>query len=88
MTFDPERTLPLIVCPRSHAVLVLENDRLISTDPQTRLRYLIRDGIPVLLIDEAEELPLEEWSQIMRRHGRDPLTGKETESENGQRETV
>lgn len=88
MTFDPERTLPLIVCPRSHAALVLDNGWLISTDPQTRLRYQIRDGIPVLLIDEADELPLEEWAQIMRDHGRDPLTGKEVESENGHPESV
>lgn len=88
MTFDPERTLPLIVCPRSHAALVLDDGWLISTDPQTRLRYQIRDGIPVLLIDEADELPLEEWTQIMRRHGRDPLTGKPSDFENGQRETV
>lgn len=88
MTFDPERTLPLIVCPRSHAALVLDNGWLISTDPQTRLRYQIRDGIPVLLIDEADELSLEEWAQIMQRHGRDPLTGRQSESENGQRETV
>jgi uncharacterized protein len=88
MSFDPERTLPLIVCPRSHAPLVLDAGWLISTDPQTRLRYQIRDGIPVLLIDEAEELPLEEWAPIMRSHGRDPQTGRQSESENGQREMV
>jgi uncharacterized protein len=88
MTFDPERTLPLIVCPRSHKALILDNGCLVSTDPQTRLRYQIRDGIPVLLVDEAHEVPAEEWSQIMRRHGRDPQTGQEAESENGQRETV
>lgn len=84
MTFDPERTLPLIVCPRSHKALVLDNGYLISTDPKTRLRYQIRDGIPVLLVDEADEVPMDEWSQIMRRHGRDPQSGREVELENGQ----
>lgn len=86
MTFDPERTLPLIVCPRSHAALILDNDCLVSTDAQTRLRYKIRDGIPILLIDEAQEVPPEEWSLIMRRHGRDPQSGCEVELENGQTE--
>jgi uncharacterized protein len=87
MSFDPERTLPLIVCPRSHRALVHENGFLVSTDPQTRLRYRIRDGIPVLLIDEAEEVPPNEWSQIMQRNGRNPQTGEQVRSWNGQTES-
>lgn len=80
MSFDPDTALPLIVCPKSHAPLVHEGSSLISTDPQTRLKYDIRDGIPVLLVDEATEVSQEEWSALMQRHGRDPATGKPVES--------
>lgn len=76
MTFDPETALSLLVCPKSHAPLVHEDGRLVSTDPDTRLRYPIRDGIPVLLIDEADEVEAGAWAQIMQRHGRDPQNGK------------
>lgn len=76
MTFDPETTLPLIVCPKSHATLVHEGTSLVSTDPDSRLKYEIRDGIPVLLIDEAHELTVGEWSEVMARHGRNPRTGE------------
>jgi uncharacterized protein YbaR (Trm112 family) len=69
MTIDPE-FLDLLVCPLSRADLVLDGETLVSTDPATRRRYRIDDGIPVLLIDEAEELDPEAWRAIMERHGR------------------
>ena len=71
MSFNPETTLPLIVCPQSHATLVHEGDTLVSTNAETRLQYPIRDGIPVLLVDEANTLSVEEWADIMQRNGRD-----------------
>ncbi len=43
--------LDLLVCPLTRSKLTLQGDQLIA---QTGgLRYPIRDGIPVLLIDEA-----------------------------------
>jgi uncharacterized protein len=80
MSFNPDSVLPLIVCPRSHAPLVHERNSLVSTDPQTRLKYEVRDGIPVLLIDEAEEMPQDEWAALMHKHGRDPQTGQLVEA--------
>ena len=58
----------LLVCPLTKAPLVLDDDMLVSTDAETRRRYRIDDGVPVMLIDEAEELDPETWSAIMARH--------------------
>ena len=52
---DPE-LLEIMVCPISHAALKQVGDFLISTDEATRLRYPIRDGIPVMLVEEATPL--------------------------------
>ena len=57
--------LAILVCPQSHAPLVQVGDWLYSTDQETRLRYPIRDGIPVMLIDESETVEVEEFKRVM-----------------------
>lgn len=47
--------LEVLVCPKCKTDVRLENDRLVCTNPACGLRYPIRDGIPVMLIDEAEK---------------------------------
>ncbi|MCA9025436.1 MAG: hypothetical protein KDA86_09515 [Planctomycetaceae bacterium] len=79
MSFDPKHAVELLVCPQSHAQLVYDGQGLVSTDPETRLRYTIRDEIPVMLVDEAESLSMETWQEIMRQHNRDPQTGQLTD---------
>ncbi|MBU0509518.1 hypothetical protein KKH27_11880 [bacterium] len=59
--------MKILVCPLSHARLVQDGDTLVSTDPQTRRRYRIVEGIPNMLIDESEELSNSEWKAIMER---------------------
>ena len=49
--------LAILRCPLSHAPLVLEGDRLLCYE--SRKAYRIEDGFPVLLIEEAEEIPEE-----------------------------
>ena len=61
---DPE-LLAIMVCPVSHAELRQVGDFLVSTDAETRLRYRIQDGIPVMLAEEAEEMPLNEWQAAL-----------------------
>jgi uncharacterized protein len=75
MPFDFDAVKAFLRCPQSRAELVLEGDSLVSTDPGCRLQYPIRDGIPILLVDDAQQLPRERWSAIMETHGRDPATG-------------
>lgn len=74
-TIDKE-FLSILVCPQSRAPLVQVGDWLYSTDLATRKRYPIRDGIPIMLIDEAETVEEEELTRILseagaapRRHG-------------------
>ncbi len=57
--------LSILVCPESHAPLVQVGDWLYSTDSATRKRYPIRDGIPIMLIDEAETVDQTEWKRIL-----------------------
>lgn len=47
--------LEILVCPACKGEVKLSNDKLICTNPSCGLRYPIRDGIPVMLIDEAEK---------------------------------
>ena len=76
MSFDPQHLQDIIACPKTKAKLVCEGDFLVSVDPATRLRYPIQDGIPVMLVDEATEVPQAEWVEIMKRHNRNSETGE------------
>jgi len=64
--------LEILVCPQSKAPLRQVGDWLYSTDPDTRRRYPIRDGIPIMLIDEAETVSPEEFGRIMAQTGGQP----------------
>ena len=46
--------LDILACPQCKSPVRLDGERIICTNPQCGLRYPIRDGIPVMLIEEAE----------------------------------
>lgn len=54
MTSLPADLLEILVCPQCHGALVAEPEALRCD--ACRLRFRIDDGIPVMLIDEAEHL--------------------------------
>jgi uncharacterized protein YbaR (Trm112 family) len=60
--------LDILCCPETKADLILDGNTLVSTDKNTRRRYRIEDDIPVMLIDESEQLSMQEWREIMKRH--------------------
>ena len=60
MALDPH-LLSIMVCPESHAPLREVGSWLVSTDPNTRRRYPVRDGIPVMLLEESEVMTEEDW---------------------------
>jgi uncharacterized protein YbaR (Trm112 family) len=47
--------LEILVCPACKAEVKLTGDKIVCTNPACGLRYPVRDGIPVMLIDEAEK---------------------------------
>jgi len=61
--------LEILACPLSKARLVQVGDFLYSTDPATRRRYRIDDGIPNMLIDESEVVDPPEFENVMMRAG-------------------
>lgn len=63
--------LDILCCPETKADLVLDGDFLVSVDKETRRRYRIEDDIPIMLIDESEQLDIETWAEIMKRHNKE-----------------
>lgn len=59
--------LNILVCPESKAALMQIGDWLYSTDRTTRRRYPVRDGIPILIIEESEVVDQSEYDRVMKR---------------------
>ena len=57
-----QKLLEILVCPKTRSSLIQQGDELISKD--ARLAYPIRDGIPIMLIEEARELSQEELEKL------------------------
>jgi len=55
MTFDP-KMLEALVCPQTQAQLKYDAERQELISKPANLAFPIRDGIPVMLIDEARVL--------------------------------
>ncbi len=53
--------MEILVCPKTHAALVQVGDWLYSTDPVDRRKYPVRDGIPIMLIEESVQISEEEF---------------------------
>ncbi|MBI1388059.1 MAG: hypothetical protein GC154_06385 [bacterium] len=64
----PEKLLEILACPLSKAPVVLDDGWIVSTDPQTRRRYPIKDDIPIMLVEESEELSEDDWKAVMAKH--------------------
>jgi uncharacterized protein YbaR (Trm112 family) len=62
--------LDILCCPETKADLVMDGNFLVSVDKTTRRRYRIEDDIPIMLIDESEQLDIETWKAIMTKHGK------------------
>lgn len=52
---DP-KLLEMLVCPQTKGPLVYQRDTAELLSKKARLAYPIRDGIPIMLPDEAREL--------------------------------
>ncbi len=59
---DP-KLLEILVCPVTKGPLVYDKARQELISKSARLAYPIRDGIPVMLEDEARKLTPEEYAR-------------------------
>ena len=53
---DDPRLLEVLVCPMSRGPLRYDRARQELVSVQARLAYPVRDGVPILLADEAREM--------------------------------
>ena len=72
MALDP-RLLAVLACPEDKGPLYYLGDDDGLYNPRLRRRYVVRDGIPVMLIDEAEAVSDADHDLIMSRIERDQL---------------
>ncbi|WP_299401004.1 Trm112 family protein [uncultured Roseobacter sp.] len=55
VSFD-RRMLEALICPRSHTTLKYDAEKQELISQSSNLAYPIRNGIPILLVDEARTL--------------------------------
>lgn len=73
MTLDP-RLLAVLACPEDKGPLYYLGDDGGLYNPRLHRRYVVRDGIPVMLIAEAEAVDAAEHERIMARVAAEGLT--------------
>ena len=56
MTLSPQ-LLAVLVCPRCKGPLEYREAQDALDCPRCRLRYAVRDDIPIMLVDEATPIP-------------------------------
>lgn len=60
MTDVDPKLLEVLVCPSSRKSLRYDRERQELISDSARLAYPVRDGVPIMLIDEARELGADE----------------------------
>ena len=67
--------LQILVCPESKQPLIYFEEEGFLFCPVSRLKYRIEDGIPVMLVDEAERLEPDAARALAARGETLPRTG-------------
>ena len=74
MTLDA-RLLEILACPKDRGPLLYFADEDALYNPRLRLRYRVDDGIPVMLIDEADRLDKSEHQRLTAKAEAEGVTG-------------
>ena len=67
MSTIDERLLAILACPQDKGPLYFISDEDALYNPRLYRRYTVRDGIPVMLIDEATTVSDTEHARIMAK---------------------
>ncbi len=65
-TLDP-RLLEILACPEDKGPLLYFADEQALYNPRLHRRYAVRDGIPVMLIDEAVSVDDDEDARLVAK---------------------
>jgi uncharacterized protein YbaR (Trm112 family) len=66
MALDP-LLLEILACPEDKGPLLYFESEETLYNPRLRRRYRIRDGIPVMLVEEAETVDEDEHQRLVRK---------------------
>jgi uncharacterized protein len=66
MALDP-LLLDVLVCPEDKEPLLWFEDEQILYNPRLHKSYAVRDGVPVMLVEEAADVPEPEHERLMQR---------------------
>jgi uncharacterized protein len=64
MALDPQ-LLEILACPQDKGPLYYLEDEETLYNPRLKRRYAVRDDIPIMLIDEADDVADDEHDRIM-----------------------
>ncbi|GAC1316376.1 MAG: Trm112 family protein [Acidimicrobiales bacterium] len=70
MALDP-LLLEILACPEDRGPLYYFEDEDTLYNPRLKRRYAIKDGIPIMLIDEAETVADAEHDRLMAKAATD-----------------
>ncbi len=66
--------LEILACPEDRGPLYYFEDEDALYNPRLHRRYAVRDGIPIMLIDEAETVDTQEHERLMGKVAAEGLT--------------
>jgi uncharacterized protein len=72
MPLDP-KLLDILACPEDKGPLLYFADEDCLYNPRLRRRYAVRDGIPVMLVDEAETVDDDEHERLLAKAAADGI---------------
>ena len=73
MALDPQ-LLDILACPEDKGPLLYLADEDTLYNPRLQRRYLIREGIPIMLIDEAETVDDTEHERLFAKAEAEGIT--------------
>jgi uncharacterized protein YbaR (Trm112 family) len=66
MALDPQ-LLAILACPEDKGALLYFADEDALYNPRLHRRYLVNDGIPIMLVDEAEAVDDTEHTRLLAK---------------------
>jgi uncharacterized protein len=73
VALDP-RLLEIIACPQDKGPLLYFEDEASLYNPRLKRRYVVRDDIPVMLVDEAESVDDAEHDRLLAKAQAEGIT--------------